>query len=57
MRRLTLGIVLSVVLFGCGEKEPPAAKGKAEKQIAADVDGALLDLASAQAQLVISAEG
>lgn len=36
MRRLTLGIVLSVALFGCGEKEPPAAKGKAEKQVAAD---------------------
>jgi cytochrome c553 len=37
MRRLTLGIVLSVALFGCGEKEPPAVNGKAEKQIAADV--------------------
>jgi cytochrome c553 len=37
MRLLTLGIVLSVVLFGCGEKESPAPKAKAEKQIAADV--------------------
>jgi cytochrome c553 len=37
MRLVTLGIVLSVVLFGCGEKESPAPKAKAEKQIAADV--------------------
>ena len=36
MRRLTLGIVLSVALFGCGEKEPPPVKGKVEKQVAAD---------------------
>ena len=40
MRRLTLGIVLSMALIGCGQKEPPpppAAKGKpAEKVAAAD---------------------
>ena len=37
MRRLTLGIVLSVALFGCAEKQEPAAKGKMEKPVAADI--------------------
>jgi len=38
MRRFTLGIVLSVALLGCGEKQaPPPAKGQVEKQPAADI--------------------
>ena len=37
MKRLLLGVaVVTVMLFGCAEKEEPAAKRKLEKQIAAD---------------------